>query len=73
MIDLQRTMCHCNDVTAGEIVEFIKANGIKDLDTLVEQDDFAVGNACQTCREEGFDDDGFSLQMLIEAVNNGKL
>lgn len=71
MIDLERIMCVCNDVSAGEIAAYLKNSGIKDLDTLVAQDEFAVGNACECCRIEGFDDDGFSLQMLIEAVNRG--
>ncbi len=73
MIDLSRTMCHCNDVSAGEIVDFIKSKGIRDLDTLVEQEELPVGDTCQSCRIDGFDDDGFSLSMLIEAVNNGEL
>ena len=73
MIDLSRTMCHCNDLTAGEIVDFIKANNIKDLDTLVEQDDMPVGNACESCQVDGFDDDGFSLTMLLEEIEKGNL
>ncbi len=73
MIDLTRTMCHCNDVTAGEVVAYIKANGITELETLVEQDAFHVGNVCESCREDGYDDDGFSLTMLLEAVAEGKL
>lgn len=73
MIDLTRTMCHCNDVTAQEVADFIKSNNIKDLDTLVEQDEFPVGNACESCRVDGFDDDGFSLQMLLEEIEKGTL
>lgn len=73
MIDLTRTMCHCNDVTAQEVVDLIKRNNIRDLDTLVEQDELPVGNACGSCQVDGFDDDGFSLTMLLEEIEKGTL
>ena len=73
MIDLTRTMCNCNDRTAGEVVEFIKAHSITDLDTLVEQDEMPVGDVCESCRVDGFDDDGFSLTMLLEEIEKGPL
>lgn len=73
MIDLTRTMCNCNDVTAGEIVAFIKSKSITDLDTLVEQDELPVGDVCESCRVDGFDDDGFSLSMLLEEIGKGNL
>ncbi len=73
MIDLTETLCHCHNRTAGEIVDFLKQSGIRDLDTLVEQDEFPVGNSCESCQVDGFEDDGFSLTLLIEALEKGDL
>ncbi len=73
MIDLSRIVCNCNDVSAQEVVNLIKANNIKDLDALVEQDELPVGNVCESCQVDGFDDDGFSLTMLLEEIKKGTL
>lgn len=73
MIDLTRIICNCNDVTAGEVVEYIKKHAITQLEDLVEQDDMTVGDVCGCCQEDGFDSDGFSLPMLLEEVRRGNL
>jgi len=73
MIDTQRELCVCNAVTAQEVIDCIRANDIRTLEALLEQQECPVGDKCEFCIEEGFENDGFSLLMVLSLVKQGKI
>ena len=73
MIDTNRTLCYCNDLTIEEIVTCIKENNFTTLEELLEQDLCPMGNKCELCREEGYENDGYSLLMLLSLVKQKRL
>jgi len=73
MIDRDRLICYCNDKTVADIVDLIKANQIQTLDDLVNQVDVSVGDKCEACLDEGYENDGYSLAMVLSLVKQGRL
>ena len=73
MIDTNRTLCYCNDLTIEEIVTRIKENNFTTLEELLEQDICPMGDKCELCREEGYENDGYSLLMLLSLVKQKRL
>ena len=72
-IDLRREVCVCNSVSAEDLVEVIKTHKIQALDALLEQDIICVGDKCESCHEEGYESDGFSLALILARVKQGRL
>jgi bacterioferritin-associated ferredoxin len=73
MIDLTREICLCNSVTAQEVVDVIKNDGITQMDQLINHPDTPCGDKCESCIEEGYENDGFSLLMILARVKQGRL
>jgi bacterioferritin-associated ferredoxin len=73
MIDTDRMICICNSLDMMEIAECIKENDIKTLEELVENADCPMGDKCESCREDGFENDGYSLAMVLSLVREGRL
>lgn len=71
MIDLDRMICVCNGITIGELAAMIKEEGITTMDELIEK--AGVGNKCESCIEEGYENDGYSLAMVLSLVRQGRL
>ncbi len=71
MIDLDRMICVCNGITIGELAAMIKEKGITTMDALIEK--AGVGNKCESCIEEGYENDGYSLAMVLSLVRQGRL
>jgi bacterioferritin-associated ferredoxin len=70
-MDTSRIICQCNDLTFREVVDFIKENRITSLRDLVE--DMPVGDKCESCVVDGFEDDGFSLSKALREVEAGNI
>jgi len=64
-------ICYCHNRTLGEIAEYIKENKITDYKQIVEDPDYPCGNSCEACHEEGYQNDGFSLAMVVGMVKKG--
>jgi len=73
MIDKDRMICVCNSLDIKEIAEHIKHNNITSLDELLENQELPMGDKCETCIEEGYENDGFSLAMVLSLVKQGRL
>ena len=73
MINKDTKICFCNDKSAGEIVEFVRANNIKSVEALVEQDDFEVGNKCGSCVHDGYEEDEHTLTNLFKMIETNKI
>lgn len=73
MIDENKLICYCNDLTIKDIVEIIKKKNIKSMDDLIQQSDYPVGDKCESCHEDGYQNDGYSLAMVLSLVKQKRL
>ena len=73
MFDKNREVCVCNSLSMQEIAECIKKNDIKTLEELLENQECPVGDKCESCHEEGYENDGYSLAMVLSLVKQGRL
>ncbi|MDD2357471.1 MAG: (2Fe-2S)-binding protein [Thiovulaceae bacterium] len=73
MIKKEREVCVCNDVTAAEVIKLIKENNIHSMKELLDQNICPVGDKCESCHEDGYDNDGFSLAMILSLVEQKKI
>ena len=73
MIDLEREVCVCNSVTALEIRDFNKEENINSLQELLDQDELPLNNKCESCAEDGYENDGFSLAMVYAMTKDGRI
>jgi hypothetical protein len=56
-----------------KIAECIKKNDITTLEALLENQECPVGDKCESCHEEGYENDGYSLAMVLSLVKQGRL
>ena len=73
MYDKNREICVCNSLSMQEIAECIKKNDITTLEALLENQECPVGDKCESCHEEGYENDGYSLAMVLSLVKQGRL
>ncbi len=64
-------ICHCHNVTLGELAEYIKKHNITDYTQIIDDLEFECGNSCQNCWEDGYNNDGLSLAMAVGMVKRG--
>jgi len=73
MLDKEREICVCNSKTMLEIAEGIKENNIQNMEELLECGACDVGDKCEACIEDGYENDGFSLAMVLSLVKQEHL
>ena len=73
MIDQDRTVCICNDLTMKEIADCIKEHNFQSVEEMVQNDDCPMGDKCESCIEDGYENDGCSLAMVLSLVKQGRL
>ncbi len=73
MIDKDRMICVCNSLDISEISQYIKDNNVETLQELLDNQDEPMGDKCELCIEEGFENDGFSLAMVLSLTKQGRL
>jgi len=69
--DKETMICYCHNLTIAQIADYIKASQTDNVTQIVEDQNFACGNSCQSCHEEGYNNDGFSLAMVLGMVKKG--
>jgi len=72
-IDPERLICYCNDLTVADIADVIRDEGFTTLDELLAQNLCPMGNTCEKCRDEGYENDGFNLPMVLSLVKQGRI
>ncbi len=70
---MDRTLCTCNALTVEEILTCIKEHNFTTLEELLDQDICPMGDKCELCREAGYENDGYSLLMLLALVKQKRL
>ena len=68
MIDLDTEICVCNSLTVKDIAECIKENNYSTLQELLENDKCPMGDKCESCKDEGYNNDGFNIPMVLSMV-----
>lgn len=72
-LDPDTEVCVCNSLTAKEIAECIKLNGFNTLEELLENQECPMGDKCESCKDEGYNNDGINLPLVLHLVKQGKL
>ena len=73
MFDKEREICVCNSKSMLDIAQSIKENEIKNMHELLACKACDVGDKCESCIEDGYDNDGYSLAMVLSLVKQGRL
>lgn len=73
MIDSKIEICSCNSLSAGDIAKCIKANNITTFDELLQNQECPVGDKCESCRDEGINNDGINLPLVLALVKRKEL
>ena len=73
MLDLDREICVCNNLNIKEIATCIKSNNFKNIDEMVTNNECPMGDKCENCHEDGYENDGYSLAMVLSLVKNGRI
>jgi len=73
MIDTDRMICVCNGMDMKAIAECIREHGWQSIGEMVENTECPLGDKCENCREEGYENDGYSLAMVLSLVKQGRL
>ncbi len=73
MIDLETTICVCNDLSVKDIAECIKQNNLQTLEDLLQNSACPMGDKCESCIDEGYNNDGLNLPMVLSMVKQNKI
>lgn len=73
MIDTDRMICVCNSLDMKAIAECIKKHDFKNVQEMIENHDCPMGDKCESCIEDGYENDGYSLAMVLSLVKQGRL
>jgi len=73
MIDLNLEICACNSLTVKDIATFIRENNYTNLNELLENQNCPMGDKCESCRDEGINNDGLNIPFVLARVKRGEL
>jgi bacterioferritin-associated ferredoxin len=68
MIDSQTEICICNGLNAEDIAKCIKENNLSTLEEILENEICPMGNKCESCIDEGFNNDGINIPLVLSMV-----
>ena len=73
MLDLDTEICICNSLSVKDIAECIKKNDLQTLQEILDNEDCPMGNKCEACHDEGFNNDGLNIPLILSMVKQGKI
>ncbi|WP_434579875.1 (2Fe-2S)-binding protein [Sulfurimonas sp. NW15] len=73
MLDLDTEICVCNSLTLKDIADCIKENNFTTLQELLQNDICPMGDKCESCRDEGYHNDGLNLPMVLAMVKRKQI
>ena len=68
MIDKDTEICVCNGLSVADIATCIKENSFTTLEELLDNEICPMGDKCESCRDEGFNNDGLNIPMVLSMV-----
>jgi len=72
-IDLDTEICVCNSLTLKDIAECIKKNDLTTLQEVLENEEMPIGDKCEACHDEGYNNDGLNIPLVLAMVKSGRL
>lgn len=73
MISLDTEVCICNSLSVSDIANCIKENNFTTLNELLDNSICPIGDKCESCREDGFNNDGINIPMVLSMVKNNQI
>ena len=73
MFDMKKLICHCNNLDMQEVADIVKEHNIQSLEQLLECSQCGVGDKCEACHEDGYENDGYALAMIISLVKQKRI
>ncbi len=73
MLNKDTKICVCNDLSAGDIAECIKKNNFNTLEEILKNTECPMGDKCESCIDEGFNNDGINIPLVLSRVKKGLL
>ena len=73
MIDLDTEICVCNSLTVKDIAECIKKNNLQSLQEMLENQSCPMGDKCEACHDEGYNNDGLNLPLVLSLVKTKQI
>lgn len=71
MIDLDKEICVCNGLSVQDIADCIKENKFENLEEILENSTCPMGDKCESCVDEGYNNDGLNIPMVLSMVKKG--
>lgn len=71
MVDIDTEICGCNGLSVKDIAECIKENNFTTLQEILENESCPMGDKCESCIDEGFNNDGLNIPMVLSMVQKG--
>ena len=72
-LDPDTEVCFCNSKTAKDIAECIKKHNIQTAEELFEITECELADKCESCRDEGYNNDGINIPLVFALVKQKKL
>jgi len=73
MIDLDTEICVCNSLSVKDIAQCIKENNLSTLEEMLQNTTCPMGDKCEACHDEGYNNDGLNLPMVLAMVKNKQI
>lgn len=73
MIDLDRMICICNSLDVRDIAICVNKHGFESVEAMIQNSDCPMGDKCESCVEDGYENDGYSLAMVLALAKEGRL
>ncbi len=71
-IDLDTEICVCNSLTVKDIAECIKKNDLTTLQEVLKNEEMPIGDKCEACHDEGYNNDGLNIPLVLAMVKSGR-
>jgi len=68
MIALDTEICVCNSLTVEKIAACIKKNNIQTVEEFLESSICPIADKCEACLDEGYNNDGLNIPMVLSMV-----
>ncbi len=73
MVNKDTEVCVCNDLSAGDIAKCIRDNNLNTLEEVLANTVCPVGDKCESCVDEGFNNDGINVPLVLSLVKKDVL
>lgn len=73
MIDLDTEICVCNSMSVEDIAKCIKENNLTTLQEVIDNQVCPIGDKCEACHDEGFNNDGLNIPLVLSMVKKNSI